>query len=62
MVNTDAAPSAPKTVLAGANPTQPLVPQVSTLAIDPAFNYEAPANSLTVIRVKSQMTQKETRR
>jgi alpha-N-arabinofuranosidase len=54
----DLASSATKTVLAdvtmAVNPPQPIVPQVSTLAVGPAFDYEAPPNSLTVIRMKSQ--------
>jgi alpha-L-arabinofuranosidase len=48
------APTATKTVLAETNPPQPIGPQVSTLVVGPAFNYEAPPNSLTVIRMKSQ--------
>jgi alpha-L-arabinofuranosidase len=49
--------TAVKTVLAHANPMETneraVQPQSSTLSIAPTFNYEAPANSLTVIRIKS---------
>jgi alpha-L-arabinofuranosidase len=53
------ASNAMKTVLAGDDPMavndfarpQTVLPQTSTLAIGPAFDYEAPANSLTVIRI-----------
>ncbi|HEY8903589.1 MAG TPA: alpha-L-arabinofuranosidase C-terminal domain-containing protein [Chthoniobacterales bacterium] len=48
--------TATKTVLAGANPMETeeraVQPQVSTISVAPAFDYEAPANSLTVIRLK----------
>lgn len=47
--------TATKTVLAGANPMETeeraVQPQVSTMSIAPAFDYEAPANSLTVLRL-----------
>jgi alpha-L-arabinofuranosidase len=49
--------TAVKTVLAHANPSETnersVQPQSSILTIAPTFNYEAPANSLTVIRLKS---------
>lgn len=45
-----------KTVLAGPNPDETderaLQPQTSTINIAPTFDYEAPANSLTVIRLE----------
>jgi alpha-L-arabinofuranosidase len=52
-------PKAVKTVLAGNDPMavndfaspRTVLPQTSTLTIAPAFDYEAPANSLTVIRI-----------
>jgi alpha-L-arabinofuranosidase len=47
--------TATKTVLAGANPMETderaVQPQTSTMNIAPTFAYEAPANSLTVIRI-----------
>jgi alpha-L-arabinofuranosidase len=47
--------TAAKTVLAGANPTETdgrvVQPQSSTMSIAPTFDYEAPSNSLTVIRI-----------
>jgi alpha-L-arabinofuranosidase len=50
--------TATKTVLAGANPNETnesqVRPQTSTMNIAPTFDYEAPANSLTVIRLKSR--------
>jgi alpha-L-arabinofuranosidase len=49
--------TASKTVLAGANPAETdehaVQPQTSTMTIAPTFDYEAPANSLTVLRLKS---------
>jgi len=48
--------TAVKTVLAGNNPTETdehvVQPQTSTMPIAPTFDYEAPANSLTVIRLR----------
>lgn len=50
--------TATKTVLAGPNPGETnerqIQPQTSTMAIAPTFDYEAPANSLTVLRLKSR--------
>jgi alpha-L-arabinofuranosidase len=50
--------TATKTVLAGANPMETeeraVLPQTSTMPVAPTFDYEAPANSLTVIRLKSR--------
>jgi alpha-L-arabinofuranosidase len=47
-----------KTVLAGANPDETderaLQPQTSTIIIAPTFDYEAPSNSLTVIRLEAR--------
>ena len=47
--------TATKTVLAGPNPAETderkVQPQTSTMTIAPTFDYEAPANSLTVIRI-----------
>ena len=47
--------TATKTMLAGANPMETderkVLPQTSTMNIAPTFDYEAPANSLTVIRI-----------
>jgi alpha-L-arabinofuranosidase len=49
--------TASKTVLAGANPAETdehaVQPQTSTMTIAPTFDYEVPANSLTVLRLKS---------
>ncbi|HCE45149.1 MAG TPA: alpha-N-arabinofuranosidase [Lentisphaeria bacterium] len=48
--------TATKTVLAGTNPMETderiVRPQSSTMTIAPTFEYEAPANSLTLIRLK----------
>jgi alpha-L-arabinofuranosidase len=48
--------TATKTVLAGANPMETderkVQPQTSTMSVAPTFDYEAPANSLSVIRLK----------
>ncbi len=43
----------PLTVNDAGNP-QPLVPEISTIAVGPVFDYESPPHSLTVIRIKSQ--------
>ena len=52
------ASSATKTVLednpVAAKARQPILPKVSSLAVSEAFNYEAPPNSMTVIRMKSR--------
>lgn len=50
--------TATKTVLAGANPMETderaVRPQSSTISIAPTFDYEAPANSLTIIRISNK--------
>jgi alpha-L-arabinofuranosidase len=50
--------TASKTVLAGVNPMETdehaVRPQTSTMSIAPTFDYEAPANSLTVIRISNK--------
>jgi alpha-L-arabinofuranosidase len=55
------ATSAVKTMLSGdpgvvndAKNPRPLIPETSTIAVGPAFDYEAPSHSLTVIRIRCQ--------
>ena len=57
----DLATNAVKTILSGdplmvndAGNPQPLIPETSTIAVGPVFDYESPPYSLTVIRIKSQ--------
>ncbi len=60
---TNLAADATRTVLAGdplavndPEAAQPVLPQTSAISIGSAFDYEAPANSLTVIRIPSRKT------